>query len=319
MDVEYVRDLEVKLGAIGNDLDGALGLYHGTAGLCICYFLLSGIAVDRELCLQKARALMDELSDNIHKVDSLSFDDGLAGIGWAVEWLSRNNYIEADTNEILADLDDELYRSVVYSKAGDISLFTGTLGRAMYFYRRLTAEKYPQDRYRRLCNQECLVLLTDEINDYLGNEEKGLLTVVGDDDLAQLSAAQIRGLAQCLLFLTSILSSGINSEVVQSLICRSTGLVSRSRPPADISGDRHWHAAHKYLLYALYKAGVCLKELEWAGRAIEFYPEISAFQDQMLKAPDGSCSNFGRIFDWLSLFASTGSRMSHSWCEGWLL
>src|SRR5215475_16042885 len=90
-------------------------LYKGKTGLCICYFLLFDISKD-DSHLIKARNLLDELSGNIGNVKGLGFADGLAGIGWGIEWLVQNNYVDANTDEILEDLDDELYRSVVYSR-----------------------------------------------------------------------------------------------------------------------------------------------------------------------------------------------------------
>ena len=51
----------------------------------------------------------EELIDNVyHVLNSVNlttdFENGLAGIGWGIEYLAANGFLEADTDEILEEV-----------------------------------------------------------------------------------------------------------------------------------------------------------------------------------------------------------------------
>jgi len=142
-----------------NNMTG-YGLYEGNTGLSIAYFILSKLS-GKEVFSIKGQSLIDEMGDNIGNVKSLDFGNGLGGIGWGVEWIVQNNFITANTNEILEEIDDAMYKSVIFNNSIDLSISTGILGAIIYFYRRMTSKNPNASRYRALCNQECLFLLTD--------------------------------------------------------------------------------------------------------------------------------------------------------------
>jgi len=67
-------------------------------------------------------------------VSDLSFESGLTGIGWAIEWAVQHKLLlDTNTDEVLSDIDDALYIKIMYSKEDDMSFRTGILGKLKYF------------------------------------------------------------------------------------------------------------------------------------------------------------------------------------------
>lgn len=103
------------------------------------------------------------ISESAGKIQDICFISGLAGIGWTIELLSQYSFIKSDVNYILEDLDDVLYRSVIYSNKPNISLNHGSLGLLLYFFYRERSIK-DTNRYRKIPIYESIVLLTDDIS-----------------------------------------------------------------------------------------------------------------------------------------------------------
>ncbi len=113
------------------------GLLHGVMGLSIFYCHLS-----RDTGNDKFQKKADELIDFVYeKLNSANlspdFENGLAGIGWAMEYLVRNRFLEADTDEILADIDDRIFRHVTFTGELSLHVTNGLLGYAFYYLSRL--------------------------------------------------------------------------------------------------------------------------------------------------------------------------------------
>jgi len=327
--------IEKQLEKITIVCDNNYGLYNGKTGLCICYFLLAAITEDKGF-EAKARILLDELSDNINSVEQLDFANGLAGIGWGIEWLVQNKFVDANTDEVLEDLDDELYKSVVYAKAKSLSLLNGTLGKAMFFHKRLIAQNPGTTRYRNLCTQECLVLLSDEINETLLNKETGLLS--SERATQNYTSLQLTEIAQCLIFLTKLVPLGINAEITEKLICNILSFIQESKDVAFSCNDKEWHEAYHYLLYAYLLAGTklsdncivknatnLLKDYSFANsstNAPHFFNQylnnrvMNLLQQKTKEQPELIPTT---IFDILVSCRPYIDSQLHSWNEAWLL
>lgn len=58
----------------------------------------------------EAGTFLADVFEHYSAVDSIGFMTGFAGIGWGVEYLVQHRFMEADTDEILEDIDDALFR-----------------------------------------------------------------------------------------------------------------------------------------------------------------------------------------------------------------
>lgn len=84
-----------------------LGLFHGKMGIAIFFYHYSRYT-NNPIYEDFAGELLDEIYEDIHRGISFDFENGLCGIGWGIEYLLQNKYIEGDSDEILEDIDRKI-------------------------------------------------------------------------------------------------------------------------------------------------------------------------------------------------------------------
>ena len=87
------------------------GLAYGKMGLCIYYYYICRI-LDNTDYKQKAELLINEVFEQIKMTKGLDIKSGLGGIGLGVEYLIDNKYVKGDSNDILSDVDNELFKMI---------------------------------------------------------------------------------------------------------------------------------------------------------------------------------------------------------------
>jgi hypothetical protein len=244
-------------------INNTYGLLYGKMGKCITHYCLSK-EKDQFHEKEYAEELLDTIAEHISEIDNFDYANGLAGIGYGIEWLAQNNYIEVNTDEVLEDIDDEIYRLVVYSRSQVHSLEEGTLGKALYFYKRLMSKNVDQDRYKRICIKECLVLLSDELSEYFLNEETGVLL----KDISLITEDELQIISQGLIFFEKLSTERINAEAVNQVIC---GIADFTMKVVKNEMDTDPEERHLRLIYSLAVAGLKLKDSEWQKEARRWY------------------------------------------------
>lgn len=143
------------------------GIFDGSAGMAI----ITGILykqTQESFFKSIFQNHLNRISENIEMVKDNGFKNGLAGIGWSIEWLSQNKILEGiNTDEILEDFDDLLYKTVVFTRNNDFTIINGNLGLFKYFYARCRSKNKGTHRYRKIVNQECLSILEDRVRQHL--------------------------------------------------------------------------------------------------------------------------------------------------------
>ena len=84
-----------------------LGLYHGKMGLILFfahYFRITNNIVFDDT----ADELMDELKEEIYKELPIGFASGLSGIGWGIEYLIQNGFVDVDSLEACEEIDKKI-------------------------------------------------------------------------------------------------------------------------------------------------------------------------------------------------------------------
>ncbi len=84
-----------------------LGLYHGKMGIVILFFHYSR-HTDNPVYEDFAGDQLDNIWEGMHKELPVSFDSGLTGIGWGIEYLIQNGFVEGNSNEICEELDHKI-------------------------------------------------------------------------------------------------------------------------------------------------------------------------------------------------------------------
>ena len=87
----------------GNDV----GLLHGKMGL-ILFFAFLFKHTNCQIYNDTAEELMDELRKVIHNELPVGFSKGLSGIGWGVEYLIQNGFINDDSLDTCEDIDKRI-------------------------------------------------------------------------------------------------------------------------------------------------------------------------------------------------------------------
>lgn len=79
---------------------------------------------------------MEEIINEIHDELPIDFANGYSGIGWSIEYLLHNRFVEEASNEILTDIDRKIMERDV-RRITDRQLFHGTEGILHYVIFRL--------------------------------------------------------------------------------------------------------------------------------------------------------------------------------------
>lgn len=157
-----------------------IGLYTGTIGVLLPR-LLEYKLVKSEDRQKDISFLLDVVYEGFGNVNTLGFKNGITGIGWGLEWCAQHQLLRINSDDILADIDDLLYRDTVYGSFNEHSLFE-LVWRANYFYRRGISKNKHQNRYRHLCHRECLFLVLEDIERKRIMEGHGMFA----DDIEEL-------------------------------------------------------------------------------------------------------------------------------------
>ncbi|MDR3327201.1 MAG: glycosyltransferase [Prevotellaceae bacterium] len=82
-----------------------IGILRGRMGIVIFLFYYAGFTDSEPIA---AETMLADLLKDIKADTHYGFYTGLSGIGWGIEYLHQQGFVEGDTNEILADFDKKI-------------------------------------------------------------------------------------------------------------------------------------------------------------------------------------------------------------------
>lgn len=92
-----------------------IGLLHGKMGI-VLYFFHLGRAKDNNVFTVFAEELLDNVIEPFHESLPIDFKKGITGIAWAVEYLIRNGFIDADADDMLREVDERVFEVLLYKR-----------------------------------------------------------------------------------------------------------------------------------------------------------------------------------------------------------
>lgn len=98
---------------------------------------------------------------------------GLSGIGWGIEYLIQQGFIEGNADEILEEIDLYVVRAIYLQEMNDLGLDRGVLGLGRYILMRIRSHWKTGDTYSSLELKENLIYLIDWLGqrlDEMGDE-----------------------------------------------------------------------------------------------------------------------------------------------------
>jgi Fe-S cluster biosynthesis and repair protein YggX len=136
---------------------------HGKMGISICFFHLAR-QTGNQIYEDYAGELIDEIYEEITANTPVGFENGLAGIGWGIEYLVQNGFIEADTDEVLEEFDNRIFKELIYNTPHDIGLLNGLVGIGAYFLKRIQNPASNDEKIPTLTNKQTLIHIIDELD-----------------------------------------------------------------------------------------------------------------------------------------------------------
>ena len=104
---DYVQRISNILLVNGGFLD-KLGLFTGGMGI-VLFILRYARLTNNELFSDYGFNLIGKIQNSIHIETPIDYKHGLAGIGSAMEYLVQCEYIKADTDDVLEEVDNRLF------------------------------------------------------------------------------------------------------------------------------------------------------------------------------------------------------------------
>ncbi|MCD4665285.1 MAG: lanthionine synthetase C family protein [Bacteroidales bacterium] len=162
-------EIENKINSISETLEenhkstDRIDLMGGKMGIAL-FFLYYAKYKDDQKYYNIGLELITEIFGNINN-DYVhnTFAGGLSGVGWAFSHLVQNDFIDAEIDEVLGELDEFIYSSMIYNiHNGNYDFLHGALGNWMFFMNRTSEKKY----------EDYLIKLIDEI-EKTSHKDKG--------------------------------------------------------------------------------------------------------------------------------------------------
>lgn len=144
-----------------------IGLMHGKMGIAIYFFRLAK-ETDNSVYEEFAGELIDEIYDEIYIKTPCDFENGLAGIGWAIEYLVRNKFIDADTNEVLEEFDNRINHEITLNSPTEIGIHKGICGYIIYLLSRLNSNETGTASFENI--RKNLMVLIDQLKQQVENQ-----------------------------------------------------------------------------------------------------------------------------------------------------
>lgn len=118
--------------------ENGLGLLHGKLGLSIYFFHLARKTENQEF-LEAAENLVGEIFEKLGQAKlPADFENGLAGIAYGISYLVNSDFVEADLDDTLGELDDRIFKFLEDQKGKlAANVRNGIIGYLLYCHDRL--------------------------------------------------------------------------------------------------------------------------------------------------------------------------------------
>ncbi|GAA4102866.1 lanthionine synthetase LanC family protein [Mucilaginibacter panaciglaebae] len=184
-----------------------VGLFYGKAGIALFFYKYSLYANDNRF-KKFAELLIDDVCGQMSSISSLSFSEGLSGIGWCFAHLFQNNFLDNDTDEILLEIDEIIIKKqsqhcVMYENSGDV------FGSGIYCLSRLYTPEINRNTTYLLSKTQNVLFLIDECENILYNHLSKNLYV---------PAIRLQTLISIVYFLLEAYKLGLNIEKVKKVL-----------------------------------------------------------------------------------------------------
>ena len=155
----FLKDYNARLIEKGKCFPN-IGLWNGKMGIAIYLLHVSRITQD-EKYENEASELIDAVYEQLSLDLPLTFDNGLLGIGCGFEYIINQRFVDADSDEILSEIDLWVRNIIDFRLSNNLSLSDGVCGVGYYLYCRLKNREHENENMVVLKLKEYLIYLID--------------------------------------------------------------------------------------------------------------------------------------------------------------
>lgn len=118
-----------------------IGLFTGKMGICLALYITNKDANDKETS-DLADKMLNEIINDLPTETRLTFDNGLIGIGLAINFLITHGFVEGCADDVLYNIDAALYKELKDHRIKHgVDCGTGLIGFLIYIVNRLQNHK----------------------------------------------------------------------------------------------------------------------------------------------------------------------------------
>lgn len=114
-----------------------------------------------------SNALLDRWAEEVTTINNYTFDNGVTGLGWLIAFLIQKEHIGGNVDEILEDVDDNIYKFTIKSILSEPTNVDQLLELVTFYQQRFTDGIANHNFYRKFSHFECMKLLTEKLNAFL--------------------------------------------------------------------------------------------------------------------------------------------------------
>lgn len=115
---------------LNSAFENNVSLFSGQMGIALSLSEYSRF-MDNSIVLDFVEYSLDCIIEKIERKMNYSFSDGLSGIGWGMEYLIQNNFVEGESVEVCEEIDQKIMEYNL-CRISDLSLDTGLEGLLHY-------------------------------------------------------------------------------------------------------------------------------------------------------------------------------------------
>ncbi|MCL1662914.1 lanthionine synthetase C family protein [Elizabethkingia ursingii] len=241
-DVEIAKEAIIKLKKISSELldkqylkgDSSIGILGGNSGIIMFLFYYAQYS-DDVMYSEVGKEYVYQLFDKINAGNvGTTFCNGLSGAIWLLENLVKNNFIEFDIDDSVAQLDE--YLAVCMQKdihSRNYDFLHGAIGYGMYFLERY--KNTNSDRYK----QEYLKYIYQLINFLEESSIEYNNTIYWECDNNQepkhINLGLAHGIPSIICFLAKVYNANIEKERIKRILEKSVKFIMRYKTSENIS------------------------------------------------------------------------------------
>jgi lantibiotic biosynthesis protein len=281
------KDISDKIHEIAKilqnySIENNISLFGGNAGISLFLSYYARFS-KKEKYVEKSIRIISDIFDKVSEgIAHPTFAGGLAGIGWFLEFLQDNNFLEVDTNEAIGEIDEYLNGIMVNEmEQNKFDYLHAGGGIALYFLKRKSLPKRNQYLLEFVDLLEKSLIKEDDKNKWVS---KIFVGYEKEEDVYNLSLSH--GIASIISILSKIYKDGINKDKAYALLNGALNYIlnnqfdttkSLSYFPDSISLDGKkghetrlaWCYGDLGISVALWNASKVLMDMELEQKAIE--------------------------------------------------